>query len=47
MVVEVSAHGAEREKTKGHPFFGCPVRSTTLKVIDPLKIGKSYFLKIR
>ena len=42
MVVEVSAHGTEREKTTGYPF-GYPVRSTTLKVIEPLRIGKSYF----
>ena len=26
---------AERKKITGHPF-GCPVRSTTLKVIEPL-----------
>ena len=50
MVVEVSAHGTEREKTKGYPF-GYPVRSTTLnhlkshrsfknrQILFPLKFG--------
>ena len=50
MAVEVFAHGAEREKTKGYPF-GCPVRSTTLnhlksyrafknrQILFPLKFG--------
>ena len=41
MVVEVSAHGAEREKTKGPPFFGCPVLSTTLNHLKSYRSSKN------